>query len=176
MGGHTLSCGCLNSKAEYELSHYLSENEIKYKTQVTFSDCKNKLTLPYDFGILNKDNQLLFLVELQGSQHYYPFTFNSESKEQKVANLEHRQYLDKIKREYCTIHKIPLIEIKYTDFNKKEQIVQELYNQFITLKNPCNIYIDTTITKVKKSFRKFHTEGIIQIDLKAKKLLKFGIL
>lgn len=31
-GGHTLSCGCLNSKAEYELSHYLSENGIKYKT------------------------------------------------------------------------------------------------------------------------------------------------
>lgn len=172
ISGHTLSCGCLNSKAEYELIKYLNLKNIKYRTQMTFPECKHEKVLPFDFGILNNDSQLLFLVELQGAQHYYPFTFHSESKEQKLLNLQHRQELDQIKRDFCKMHSIPLVEIKYSDFDKKEQIIKNLYNQYINSTELFPIPTDAIIKRAKNQTRKCHIEGIIQIDLQNKKIIK----
>lgn len=129
--GKVKSCGCLSSVAEFELAQYLKQGNIIYKQQVTFENCKNIKALPFDFGIYNQNGDLLFLVELNGQQHYFPFTFDNESHDQKIKNLEKRQALDNIKQTYCQENKIPLLIIKYTDFNNKEEIFQKFYNTLL---------------------------------------------
>ena len=125
------SCGCLISNAEYEFKKYLSENNYYFKTQYKINDCKDKRSLPFDFAIFNDKEmkKLKMLVELNGQQHYYPFTFNNEKKEIKNKNLIDRINKDKIKREYCKNNKIPLLEIKYSDFNK----MYKIFENFIKL-------------------------------------------
>ena len=61
------------------------------------------LPLRFDFAIFNED-KLVGLIEFQGEQHYIPSNgFYNETL------IEH----DKMKKEYCKNHNIPLIEIKY---------------------------------------------------------------
>ncbi len=135
LGGKTLSCGCLVSKAEYTLQQYLAKNHILYIQQYKFSDCIDTRSLPFDFAIFHHESKkLLFLIELQGEQHYYPFTFNGESQEQKQKNLEERKRLDKIKSDYCEEHKIPILYIKYTHFDRIEEIFQKFYQQMLNEK------------------------------------------
>jgi hypothetical protein len=107
------SCGCLTSIAEYELEQYLIKNNYNYKHQYVFKDCKNIRPLPFDFAIFNDQSEIILLIELQGQQHYYPFTFNKEDKETKIMNLKERQRLDDVKRKYCEENRYELLEIKY---------------------------------------------------------------
>lgn len=126
--GRKKSCGCLASVAEYEFATYLDENNYKYIPQYTFNDCKDKRKLPFDFGIKNNNGELVMLVELHGQQHYAPFTYCNEPKEIKIKNYENRKRKDIIKENYCKEHNIPLLIIKYSDFNKKEQIFDDFYH------------------------------------------------
>lgn len=126
--GKRISCGCLSSKAEYEFSLYLDKNNYKYKPQFTFKDCKDKRKLPFDFGIIDENNELIMLVELHGQQHYAPFTYCNESKEIKLKNYNDRKRKDLIKENYCKENNIPLLIIKYNKFNKKEQIFEDFYH------------------------------------------------
>lgn len=123
------SCGCLISKAEYEFACFLEEKGYDYIAQKTFTDCKDKRTLPFDFAIIDKENNIIMLVELHGEQHYYPFTFNSEAKDIKIKNLEDRKRKDLIKEEYCKKHNIPLLIISYKQFYKKEKLFEKYYKQ-----------------------------------------------
>lgn len=68
-------------------------------------------------------------IELNGEQHYHPFTYCGENKDTKISNLKDRQRKDKIKREYCIRNNIPLLEIRYTKFYKKEQIFDDFYKR-----------------------------------------------
>lgn len=114
---HQISCGCLLSRGEYIINRILNELSIEYKTQYKFEDCKYITYLKFDFAIL-KNNQIKCLIEFQGSQHYNVSNGNwNDSEEQFIT----RQERDEIKREYCKQHKIPLIEIPYTDINKLNQ-------------------------------------------------------
>jgi hypothetical protein len=123
------SCGCLTSIAEYELEQYLIKNNYNYKHQYVFKDCKNIRPLPFDFAIFNDQSEIILLIELQGQQHYYPFTFNKEDKETKIMNLKERQRLDDVKRKYCEENRYELLEIKYTDFERKEEIIENKLNE-----------------------------------------------
>lgn len=125
------SCGCLSSIAEYEFEQYLISKQINYQVQYKFEDCTDIRPLPFDFAILDKSGNLTMLVELNGEQHYYPFTFCGESKEVKIENLKDRQRKDKIKREYCKSNNIPLLEIRYTKFYKKNDIFDKFYKNII---------------------------------------------
>lgn len=116
--GKLKSCGCLSSVAEFELSQFLTDEQIIFDTQYKFDDCKYKRRLPFDFAIFHPQNKkLLFLIELHGEQHYFPFTFNSESDMQKKENFLHRKHLDKLKEDYCSENNIPLLIIRYTIFS-----------------------------------------------------------
>ena len=65
----------------------------------------------FDFGVLNPDGTLRCLIEYQGLQHFEPFRFDTQER------FDQRVRYDQIKREYCKVHKIPLIEICYTDYD-----------------------------------------------------------
>lgn len=118
--GHTKSCGCLVSYGESIINQYLIENNYNFKTQVTFNDLINPETnrkLRFDFGIYDKNNNLILLVEYNGSQHYienHPYYSNEGA---------HR---DEIKINYCKNNNIPLLIIKYDNQNIISTLENEL--------------------------------------------------
>jgi len=121
--GLTSSCGCINSKAEFDFELILKSYNIKFERQYKFKDCRNILELPFDFAIFNNDNKLIFLVELNGQQHYEPRFIGIMTEEESLKNFNDIQYRDNIKITYCKNNKIDLAIIPYWDFNKMEYII-----------------------------------------------------
>ena len=101
--GHTISCGCIKSKGEEKINQILTENNINYKTQVSFNDLRNKNLLRFDFGIY-KDNILQYLIEFDGEQH-----INKNNQWYSEEGVKR----DNLKNEYCLNNNIPLIRIPY---------------------------------------------------------------
>lgn len=68
----------------------------------------------FDFAILEDgSDDVEFLIECQGAQHYEP-----KPKFGGPAGLRKQQTYDRLKREYCKEHGIPLVIIPYWDENK----------------------------------------------------------
>lgn len=111
--GSARHCGCEISAGEHKISSMLQSNNIKFKRQITFSDLlgdENK-RLRYDFGIYNQDDQLLYIIEYDGIQHFKCNCFGSTEED-----LKKLQRYDTLKNEYCRLNNIPLIRINYKDF------------------------------------------------------------
>lgn len=109
---------CRSSKGEKIFKEILEINNIEFCMQKTFSDCKYKSCLRFDF-YLPKYN---ICIELQGQQHFIIGRYKDADK-----RLEKIQIRDQIKRDYCKKNNIKLIEIHYTKFKKEkiEQILKE---------------------------------------------------
>lgn len=117
--GHTQSCGCVVSVGENNIKHILKSNNIKYKSQYVFLDLISSAGgfLPYDFAILDKDNQVVRLIEFDGLQHKRPYEyFGGEEKFKK------QQENDNLKNQYALSHNIPLVRIPYS---KRDSITLE---------------------------------------------------
>lgn len=174
--GKLKSCGCLSSVAEFELSQFLTDEQIIFDTQYKFDDCKYKRRLPFDFAIFHPQNKkLLFLIELHGEQHYFPFTFNSESDMQKKENFLHRKHLDKLKEDYCSGNNIPLLIIRYTNFQTKEKIVKGFYEKLLQK----NITFDDYIFSSKQikddlqvKHKRVYKRKVVQIDIPNKNIIR----
>lgn len=126
ISGHIISCGCVNkSSGELLISNILDKNNIKYKTEYKFSNCKDIRLLPFDFYV----PEYRVAIEYQGKQHYTPIEwFGGESYYKKQV------YHDNIKREYCSSNNIDLIEIPYTmTDNEIEKLIQTLF-----IRRDCN--------------------------------------
>lgn len=111
------SCGCMHSYGEYKIKLLLDNQKIKYKTEFSFNDLKNpntNLPLRFDFLIFNNQDELFYLIEFDGRQHYT----GPEAIWTQGASLEEIQYKDKLKNQYCLSHNIPLIRIPYIHLNK----------------------------------------------------------
>lgn len=74
MNGHPISCGCKShvSSGEYMVEDVLKQHHIPYSTQYSFEDCKNVHPLRFDFAVEDNDDNVLFLIEYDGQQHYKP--------------------------------------------------------------------------------------------------------
>lgn len=109
--GVSTNCGCERSVGEYKICQLLQANNINYKREYTFSDClgDSGARLRFDFGILDNENNLLYLIEYDGIQH-----FKSECFGQSSLEFEKLKKYDKIKTEYCKNNNIPLIRIHYS--------------------------------------------------------------
>ena len=92
-----------HSIGENKIKQILIDNNIKFKSEYVFSDLPNRR---YDFALLNKNNEVIQLIEFDGEQHYIeaPF-FNKTLKEQ--------QEIDKEKTEFAKNKNIKLIRIPY---------------------------------------------------------------
>ena len=128
--GHVSSCGCLVSIAEEKMKNILTEGNFDYIQQYKFDECRDIRCLPFDFAILESGKPKM-LIELQGEQHYYPFTFNNEDKGTKNKNLEDRIRKDRIKKDFCEKNKIPLLCIRYTMFEKMKDIFNDFYSNIL---------------------------------------------
>lgn len=119
---------CSNSRGEKKISKFLDLHGIKYKQEYTFKNFKDKNSLRFDFGVFDND-ELLFLIEYDGVQHFNPTNFNNlMSKEEVEKQFKDTQKKDKMKNDYCLKNNIKLLRIKYTKLNK----VEEILTQYIT--------------------------------------------
>ena len=98
---------CLNFTGENIISSYFIKNNISYKEQYRFDDCKDILPLPFDFYI--KDFNCC--VEFNGRQHYdFPNFFHKSYHD--FLTLKHHDWL---KRKFCRNNKINLLTINFND-------------------------------------------------------------
>ena len=129
LSGHTRSCGCISSWANKEMDDILTKLNILFKREYRFDDCRDKKPLPFDFAIFNEVNELIGLIELNGSQHYATIPRDFYSKEH-LASIKHHDYL---KEKFCIDNDIPLLIIPYQYFGKEKMKEFLLSSDFWTL-------------------------------------------
>lgn len=96
------------SRGEKSIEEVLIAAGLRYKRQIRFHDCRNKLPLPFDFGVYSANSDLLGLVEYNGEQHYRPI--HTWGGERSFKDLVRR---DGIKKAYCQKSGIPLLVVPY---------------------------------------------------------------
>lgn len=104
----TISCGCAHkSVGELTIENILQTHNINYQIQYKIPNF-SEYSL-FDFAIFDSDNQLLYLLEYDGEQHFKVVSLFGEEK------FKIQQENDRRKNEYCLNNNIKLIRIPYTD-------------------------------------------------------------
>lgn len=111
---------CKLSKGEMAISNWLNENNIVYKSQYTFEDCKYENHLRFDFAIFI-EYRLISLIEFDGQQHFEPVDVFGGEKGFKLTQIR-----DNIKNEYCKSNNIPILRIPYWE-KKNINFILESY-------------------------------------------------
>lgn len=123
-GNHLEGKGCSkcnSSKGEIKILNILTNNKINFRTQYYFKDLKYKAYLKFDFGVFDENNNLKYLIEFNGKQHYEFVEFiHKNKKNYKVSLLR-----DKLKLEYCEKNNIELFIIRY------DENIEDKMNEFI---------------------------------------------
>jgi len=102
------------SRGELKIVEILASAGLNFKEEYSFSDLRvgKGTLLRFDFAIFDdEDEELQFLIEYQGIQHYVP-----KSKFGGTSALYKQRYNDKMKVDYCKKHHIKLLVIPYTDY------------------------------------------------------------
>jgi predicted nucleic acid-binding Zn-ribbon protein len=107
---------CISSKGEQFIRKVLLSNNIIFKEQYRFDDCKNIRSLPFDFYLPSQN----MCIEYDGEQHYQPVeAFGGKD------SFCKRQENDKIKTKYCQDNNIKLLRIPYWDFDNIGNILDK---------------------------------------------------
>lgn len=97
---------------------YLKNMQCNFDIQYEFDDLigENNEKLRYDFGILNKNDELIYLVEVDDEEHKDRHFGNSPRQIQRQKAIQR----DKIKDKYCADNNIPLyrMEVPFRGFKK----------------------------------------------------------
>ena len=108
-----------SSNGEKRIESYLIRNNIPYEREYSFDDLKSdfsNLNLRFDFAIFNKENEINFLIEFDGSQHFLEnkkFTYD----------IRKLQKNDEKKNNYCLMNNLKLIRINYKEIKNLEKIL-----------------------------------------------------
>lgn len=104
--GNDISCGCIKTStgAKY-IFDILTNNSINFKKEYSFKDFSKYL---YDFAIIDKNDNVIRLIEFDGEQHY-----RSSGGWNTLEQVHKTQQRDQIKNEYALSHNIPLVRIPY---------------------------------------------------------------
>lgn len=126
--GDTTSCGCAHSRGNAIITGILNKKSINYKAE--YSDKRfvssNNGRFYYDFAIFDKGNNLMALIEYQGTIHFsFGTGWNTEE-----ALIE-RQKRDAEKLNLCKKYNIPLHYITYKENieERLEEILSEYRNK-----------------------------------------------
>lgn len=121
--GRTSSCGCMEgiSVGERLIQSILENNHINFIPQKRFDDCKNVLSLPFDFYLSDYNT----LIEFDGIQHFEPVEHFGG-----IEEFKRRQINDAIKNQYAIDNNINLIRLPYTLSN------DEIEKQILNIWNP----------------------------------------
>lgn len=128
--GHTTSCGCRRRSAREELvQNYLISNNIPFKDEYIFRDCRYINPLKFDFILLNKDidvdvidvKDVKCAIEVDGIQHRQPVSvFGGEEEFEQTVKR------DNVKNQYCNDNNIPLY--RFSDLQSDTEILEKLSN------------------------------------------------
>ena len=108
------------SKGEKKIQDFLNKEKIVYQPQFKTKECKDKKELPFDFAIWSSEKDKIILVEYDGQQHFEPIDFFGGQETFELTKIH-----DKIKTDYCKKNGIPLLRIKYTEFDRIEEILDK---------------------------------------------------
>ena len=100
------------SRGEIKIEEILSQAGLNFTEEYSFPGLVSSSGRPlrFDFAVFDDEDELDFLIEFQGIQHY-----EAKSKFGGVTGLRKQQYNDMKKREWCVKHGIPLVLIPYWD-------------------------------------------------------------
>lgn len=103
------------SKLEDKVANILNAYNIKYLREYSFPDLVGLKNTPlrFDFAIF-KENKILFLIEIDGEQH---FKFTKHFHKTTLDFMKAREW-DRKKNSYCLVKRIPLIRVPYWDLDK----------------------------------------------------------
>ena len=102
------------SRGEVKIHEILEEAGLKFVEEYSFKDLAspNGRPLRFDFVVFDDDDQIDFIIEFQGKQHYQPSPkFGGQ------RGFYQQQFNDNKKRRFCALHNFKLIEIPYTEEN-----------------------------------------------------------
>lgn len=120
LGRHVRCPQCNESKGESKIKNFLKNNNIKFQPQYIFNNLLSDLGNPlrFDFGVLNNDNNLKFLIEYDGQQHFE--WIKGWIPKNKFIKT---QYHDQMKNNYCQTNNISLLRIPYWEYDNIETIL-----------------------------------------------------
>lgn len=100
------------SRGEIKIEEILQQAGLNFKEEYIFPGLVSSSGRPlrFDFAVFDDNNELDFLIEYQGIQHYEP-----KSKFGGFTGLRKQQYNDMKKREFCEKNNIILVAIPYWD-------------------------------------------------------------
>lgn len=101
-----------SSRGEIKIEEILRAAGLSFKEEYSFPDLlsNNGRPLRFDFCVFDDNNDIDFLIEYQGIQHYEP-----KSKFGGLQGLRKQQYNDMQKRVYCQKHNLTLVLVPYWD-------------------------------------------------------------
>ena len=100
------------SRGEIKIQEILQDAGLHFTMEQSFEglNSSNGRPLRFDFCVFDDDNNIDFLIEYQGKQHYQP-----SSKFGGARGFYQQQYNDNKKRRFCALNGYNLIEIPYTE-------------------------------------------------------------
>ena len=107
---------CKQSKLEKAIYLHLTDNNINFKTQKRFDDCRAIKPLPFDFYV----PELNLCIEADGIQHSEPCDWFGGEKQ-----FKKQQEYDNIKNEFCKSNNINLLRIRHDEIDFIPQILEE---------------------------------------------------
>lgn len=107
---------CRSSKGEVKISEVLSNFGLKFERE--YEVAHGSKTFRYDFALIGNNNNIYKLIEYDGIQHFEPVKLfrGIEGFKQTVEN-------DKIKNKIAKEMNVPLLRIKYTDYDNIEELI-----------------------------------------------------
>jgi very-short-patch-repair endonuclease len=124
-------CSDSKSKGEIRIREFLDQfNSIQYKLQESFSDCKYRIPLKFDFLVFSSEI-LQLVIEYDGLQHFEPVDFAGKGEEWALKQFKETQKRDEIKDKYCEKNNIPILRIPYWDFDNIENILENTLMKYI---------------------------------------------
>ena len=112
------------SRLEYKVRKFLEEQNISYKQQFRFMDCRgDKYPLPFDFCLFYKDKNKL-LIEVDGEQHFRKDSIFADRFEAIKKNDRRKNY-------YCKKNNIPLLRLNTCDIDSKKEIYKQKILNFV---------------------------------------------
>lgn len=112
------------SRLEYKVRKFLEQNDIPYKQEFRFMDCRGeKYPLPFDFCLYyREDNKLL--IEVDGEQHFRSDSIWAD-------RFKAIQKNDRRKNYYCQKNNIPLLRLRTEHIDKKDEAYKGMIMDFI---------------------------------------------